>query len=77
MREPDDDGLDRRRIEAGVEPARTSRGERYAMNETSIIVARQPDEIGDPLTSIVRAGARHVNRRSNWALTDFWCSSFH
>jgi hypothetical protein len=38
-------------MEAGVEPARTSRGERYAMNETSNVVPlRQPDEIDDPLT---------------------------
>src|SRR6185369_14958500 len=46
---------------AGVEPARTSRGERYAMNETSNIVAlRQPDDIDDPLTNILRAGARQL-----------------
>src|SRR4029079_9375935 len=45
----------------GVEPARTSRGERYAMNETSNIVAlRQPDDIDDPLTNILRAGARQL-----------------
>src|SRR4029079_4223752 len=45
----------------GVEPARTSRGERYAMNETSNIVAlRQPDDIDDPLTNILRAGAREL-----------------
>src|SRR6266403_6316 len=48
-------------IEAGVEPARTSQGERYAMNETSKIVAlRQPDDIDDPLTNILRAGARQL-----------------
>src|SRR5712691_9075628 len=54
-------GRDRRRIEAGVEPARTSRGERYAMNENSKVVAlRQPDEIDDPLTDILRFGARQL-----------------
>src|SRR5664280_904027 len=52
---------DRRRIEAGVEPARTSQGERYAMNETSNVVRlRHPDEIDDPLTNILRAGARQL-----------------
>jgi hypothetical protein len=51
----------RRRIEAGVEPARTSQGERYAMNETTKVVPlRQPDEIDDPLTNILRAGARQL-----------------
>ena len=31
------------------------------MNDTSIIVAfRQPDEIDDPLTNILRAGARQL-----------------
>ena len=50
-----------RGIEAGVEPARTSRGERYAMNENSNIVPlRQPDEIDDPLTNILRSGARQL-----------------
>src|SRR5436190_9970269 len=52
---------DRRRIEAGVEPARTSQGERYAMKENSkIIRLRQPDEIDDPLTNILRSGARQL-----------------
>ncbi|MGY3146519.1 hypothetical protein ACVWYQ_003518 [Bradyrhizobium sp. USDA 3397] len=33
--------------------------ERYAINETSNIVPlRQPDEIDDPLTNILRAGAK-------------------
>src|SRR5213595_1264684 len=55
------EGGDGRRIEAGVEPARTSRGERYAMNENSNVVAlRQPDEIDDPLTDILRSGARQL-----------------
>src|ERR1700730_2953300 len=53
--------VDRRRIEAGVEPARTSQGERYAMNETSNVVRlRHPDEIDDPLTNILRSGARQL-----------------
>src|SRR5665811_418991 len=53
--------LDRRRIEAGVEPARTSQGERYAMNENSSVVRlRLPDEIDDPLTNILRNGARRL-----------------
>src|SRR4030081_2589897 len=56
---------DGRRTEAGVEPARTSRGERYAMNETSKVVPlRQPDEIDDPLSNIVRAGARQLLARA-------------
>src|ERR1700730_5582011 len=53
--------LDRRPIEAGVEPARTSQGERYAMNETSNVVPlRHPDEVDDPLTIILRSGARRL-----------------
>src|SRR5436190_4784833 len=52
---------DRRRIEAGVEPARTSRGERYAMNENiNVVPLRQPDVIDDPLTNILRSGARQL-----------------
>src|SRR2546430_2943649 len=48
-------------MEAGLDPARTSQGERYAMNETSNIVAlRQPDDVDDPLTNILRAGARQL-----------------
>src|SRR5215212_276486 len=50
-----------RRIEAGVEPARTSPGERYVMTEiTNIVRLRQPDVIDDPLTDILRAGARKL-----------------
>src|SRR5215212_2766396 len=50
-----------RRIEAGVEPARTSPGERYVMTEiTNIVRLRQPDAIDDPLTDILRAGARKL-----------------
>src|SRR3954454_20697543 len=48
-------------MEAGVEPARTSRRERYAMNTNSKVVRlRQPDEINDPLTDVLRAGARRL-----------------
>ena len=51
----------RRRIEAGVEPARTSWRERYAMNtDTKVVRLRQPDEIDDPLTDVLRAGARRL-----------------
>src|SRR5918995_4423026 len=51
----------RRRIEVGDEPARTSTRERYAMNEdNSIIHLRQPDEIDDPLTALLRSGARRL-----------------
>src|SRR5215218_7676990 len=50
-----------RRIEAGVEPARTSPGERYAMSEsTNIVRLRQPDATDDPLTEILRTGARQL-----------------
>ncbi|WP_329608230.1 MULTISPECIES: transposase [Mesorhizobium] len=44
-----------------MKPARTSQGERYAMNETvNIVRLRQPDEIGDTLTDILRSGARKL-----------------
>ena len=44
-----------------MKPARTSQGERYAMNETiNIVRLRQPDEIDDPLTDVLRAGARKL-----------------
>src|SRR5215203_516510 len=51
----------RRRIEAGVEPARTSRGERYAMNTSiNVVRLRQPEELEDPLTDVLRSGARRL-----------------
>src|SRR5215472_9909616 len=51
----------RRRIEAGVQPARTSQGERYAMNDNSnVFPLRQPGNIDDPLTDILRSGARRL-----------------
>ncbi len=38
-----------------MKPARTSQGERYAMNETvNIVRLRQPDEIDDRLTDVLR-----------------------
>jgi hypothetical protein len=41
--------------EAGVEPARTSRKERYAMSrDNTVIPFRQPDAINDPLTEVAR-----------------------
>src|SRR4051812_33127071 len=44
-----------------LKPARTSTRERYAMNEdTSIVHFRQPDEIDDPLTALLRSGARRL-----------------
>src|ERR1700733_7098858 len=44
-----------------TKPSRISRGERYAMNETSNVVSlRQPDEIDDPLTNVLRSGARQL-----------------
>lgn len=44
-----------------MKPARTSQGERYAMNETiNIVRLRQPDEIGDTLTDVLRSGARKL-----------------
>src|ERR1700691_5294804 len=54
-------GRRRRRIEAGVEPARTSRKERYAMSrDTTVIPFRQPEAIDDPLTEVAREGARRM-----------------
>jgi hypothetical protein len=50
-----------RRIEAGVEPGRTSQRERYAMQTpTNMVRLRQPGAIGDPLTEVLRTGARRL-----------------
>src|SRR6516164_4070448 len=55
----------RRRIEAGIQPARTSQGERYAMIETTnVLPFRQPSAVDDPLTDILRAGARELLARA-------------
>src|SRR4051812_31928778 len=44
-----------------LKPARTSTRERYAMNEdNSIVHLRQPDAIDDPLTALLRSGARRL-----------------
>jgi putative transposase len=44
-----------------MKPARTSQGERYAMNETTnVLRLRQPDEFDDPLTDVLRSGARKL-----------------
>ena len=49
----------------GDEPARTSTRERYAMNEdNSIVHLRQPDEIDDPLTALLRSGARRLLKQA-------------
>jgi putative transposase len=48
-------------IEDGVEPARTSRKERYAISrDTTVIPFRQPDAIDDPLSEVAREGARRM-----------------
>jgi len=42
-------------------PARTSQGERYAMSENiNVVPLRQPNEVDDPLTNILRSGARQL-----------------
>jgi transposase-like protein len=43
-----------------TKPARTSNKERYALTEHKVISYRQKDEIDDPLTEILRAGARRL-----------------
>jgi putative transposase len=51
----------KRRIEAGDEPAGTSDQERYAMSDDNkVLPFRQPNAIDDPLTAILRAGARRL-----------------
>ena len=49
-----------RRNGVGDEATRTSRKERYAMNKNRVIPLRQKGEIDDPLTDILRAGARRL-----------------
>src|SRR4051794_31571422 len=45
----------------GNRPTRTSQRERYAReSSTNVIRPRQPDEIDDPLTEVLRAGARRL-----------------
>src|ERR1700676_1932550 len=48
-------------MEAGDEPARTSRKERYAMSrDSNVLQFRQPDAIDDPLNELAREGARRI-----------------
>jgi putative transposase len=48
-----------------MKPARTSQGERYAMDENSnVFPLRQPDDIDDPLTNILRSGAQQLLARA-------------
>ena len=49
-----------RRNGVGDEATRTSRKERYAMNKNRVIPLRQKGVIDDPLTDILRAGARRL-----------------
>jgi len=52
---------ERRRIEAGDEACQNLPKERYAtMSNTTVIPLRQPDTIEDPLTAILRSGARRL-----------------
>jgi transposase-like protein len=43
-----------------TKPARTSNKERYALSDHKVVSYRQKDEIDDPLTAILRAGARRL-----------------
>jgi transposase-like protein len=43
-----------------TKPARTSNKERYALSDHNVVSYRQKDEIDDPLTEILRAGARRL-----------------
>ena len=63
---------ERRRIEAGVEPARTSRKERYAMSrDSNVLRFRQPEAVDDPLTELAREGARRMLAQVMVAEADF------
>ncbi len=35
---------------------------------TNVVRFRQPDEIDDPLTEVLRAGARHLDAFCHWVL---------
>src|ERR1019366_2814613 len=48
----------------GDQTTRTSKKERYAMNENRVVPFRQEDEIDDPLTEILRTGARRLITRA-------------
>ncbi|KAA0688200.1 IS256 family transposase [Azospirillum brasilense] len=59
-----------------TKPARTSTRERYAMDEISKVVRlRQPEEIDDPLTTILRAGARRLLEQAIAAEVDAFLAS--
>src|SRR5919202_3169750 len=48
-------------IEAGDEACRNLPKERYAMtSDTTVVTLRQPDEVEDPLTAVLRNGARRL-----------------
>ena len=50
----------RRRNGVGDQATRTSKQERYAMNENRVVSFRQKGAVDDPLTEILRAGARRL-----------------
>src|SRR5271157_3164609 len=54
----------RRRNVVGDQTTRIPKKERYAMNENSVVSLRQKDEIDDPLTEILRTGARRLITRA-------------
>ena len=53
------DGM-RRRVTGCAEATRISGKERYAMDENKVVYIRQKGAIDDPLTEILRAGARRL-----------------
>jgi N-terminal domain of anti-restriction factor ArdC len=53
-------GWRRRRDGVGSQTTRTSKRERYAMNENRVVHVRQKEEIDDPITEILRWGARRL-----------------
>src|ERR1019366_7346510 len=52
------------RNRVGDQTTRTSKKERYAMNENRVVPFRQEDEIDDPLTEILRTGAHRLITRA-------------
>ena len=56
-----DDGFEKGGVSRRVEACLNSRRSRYAMTSSSTVVSfRQPDEIDDPLTAVLRSGARRL-----------------
>ena len=43
-----------------LKPPESPRKERYAMKENNVVSLRRKDEIDDPLTEILRSGARRL-----------------